>query len=142
MSILTADRGEQINRVAAMMLEITEARDAEELVTAGMFKLAPGHPGARALDKKYKPLIAILLAKRSAQMDLVKRLQLQVRDSRDGENMQARGVGKLLPGQPAPVISPGTAALLAPQGGVSGMGSPALAAPQGGPARDREEGSP
>ena len=138
MTILTADRGEQINRVAAMMLEIAEARDAEELAAGGMFILGPGHPGAQALDAKYKPLIAILMAKRSRQLDLVKSLQLHIRDTRDGETMKARRIGKFAPGQPAPLLSKKTAALLAPQGGV--LGGMTLAAPQGRPARDRKGG--
>lgn len=98
LSILTADGGEQINRVAAMMLEIVEARDAEELATNGMVRLAPGQAGAQALDTKYKPLIAILMAKRAVQLDLAKRLQLHVRDARDGEGMKARKVGAFNPG--------------------------------------------
>lgn len=139
MAILAADRGQQVNRVAAMFLEIVEARDAEELMEKGMFLLGPDHPGAAALDAQYKPLIAILLARRDQQMNLVKLLQLQVRDSRDGENMQTRRVGQFQEDQPAPLISPRTAALLAPQGGVKGLGGPALAKPPSGPALDREE---
>ena len=142
-AILTADRGEQINRIAAMLLEITEARDAEELAAQGDFTLAPGHPGAQALDQRYKPLIAILLANRDRQYAAVKRMQLQIRDARDAENMAARRVGTIVEGRPTPMLSPGMAAMLAPQGGVPGSlaapgtAGPGLAVPQTGPARDR-----
>ena len=135
-AVLTADRGEQINRVAAMMLDIAQARDAEALAEAGDFRLAAGHPGAQALDQRYKPLIAILLAGREQQYALVRRLQLQVRAARDIENMEARGIGTRVAGRPAPLLKQSTAAMLAPQGGV-----PGLAMPQGGPARDRVEGA-
>ena len=136
-AVLTADRGEQINRVAAMMLDITEARDAETLAEAGDFRLAANHPGAQALDQRYKPLIAILLAGREQQYALVRKLQLQVRAARDIETMEARGIGSRVPGRPAPLLSQSMASMLAPQGGVPSS----LAMPQGGPARDRGEGS-
>lgn len=144
-AILTADRGEQINRVAAMFLEITEARDSEALAQGGDFRLTAGHPGAQALDQRYKPLIAILLAGREQQYALVKKLQLQVRAARDVENMEARGTGTRVTGRPAPLIMQETAAMLSPQGGVSGslampgIPGPGLATPRSGPARDRVE---
>lgn len=147
-AILTADRGEQVNRVSAMLLEITQARDAEDLAGAGDFTLAAGHPGSQALDQRYKPLIAILLADREKQYALVKRLQLQIRAARDVENMEARGIGARVPGRPAPLVSPGMAAMLGPQGGVSmtpfaaGSPGPGLALVRDGPERDRTEAGP
>lgn len=143
-ALLTADRGEQINRVAAMMLAITEARDAEGLAKKGDFALNPDQQGAKTLDQKYKPLIAILLATRDRQYEAVRHMQMQIRAARDAENMAARGIGTGVPGRPTPLMSPGMAALLTPQGGVSAsLGAPAtpgpgLAVPQTGPPRDRE----
>lgn len=142
-ALLTADRGQQINRVAAMWLDITQARDAEELAKMGDFILPANHVPAKELTQRYKPIIAILMAPRDRQYKAVMRMQLQVRDARDMENMQAQGIGKQVPGRPAPLMSKGMSRMLAPQGGVSASladpidAGPGLAHAQTGPARDR-----
>lgn len=138
MAILHADRGQQVNRIAAMFLEIVEARDAEELEEKEMFEVRPDHMGAEALDAQYRPLIAILLSRRENQTALIKLLQLQVRDARDGENMQVRKVGEFKDSQPVPLITPRTAALLTPQGGVDTAGLDLARLPNG-PAQDRKK---
>jgi len=117
---LTADRPEQMRRVSAMMEKIAEARDAEILAAQGDFELSPDHPGAEALDQESKPLIAILLAKREQQFELVKRLQMQVREARDIEIMYEHGTGSPMPGRPALLVSPASAALLSPKGRLPG----------------------
>jgi len=137
-AILLADRGQQVNRIAEMFLEIVEARDAEALEDKEMFELGAGHMGAEALNDQYRPLIAILLAGRESQAKFISLLQQQVRDSRDGEIMQMRKVGEFKDSKPVPLITPRTAALLAPQGGVKTAGL-SMARPPNGPPNDLEE---
>jgi len=114
LDMLGADRGIQADRVRDMFLMIMEARDAEELAAKGVFVLAPDHVPSDQLNERYKPLIAIMLATRDKQMSLVKQLSTQVRDTGDGEAMQARKKGRFVDGRPEPLVTKRVSEFLAP----------------------------